>query len=64
MVVDRLRRGSIAELLPGLVGVENALNAGEPLEVKQGLIKFDERGDARVPAHVLQFRDGAYHLVK
>ena len=30
----------------------------------QGLIKFDERGDARVPAHVLQFKDGAYHLVK
>ena len=30
----------------------------------QGLIKFDERGDARVPAHVLQFKDGAYRLVK
>lgn len=30
----------------------------------QGLIKFDDRGDARVPAHVLQFKDGAYHLVK
>ena len=30
----------------------------------QGVIKFDDRGDARVPAHVLQFRNGAYHLVK
>jgi branched-chain amino acid transport system substrate-binding protein len=30
----------------------------------QGLIRFDERGDARVPAHVLQFKKGAYALVK
>jgi branched-chain amino acid transport system substrate-binding protein len=34
------------------------------MEVPQGRIKFDARGDARVPAHVLQFRDGKYHLVK
>lgn len=33
-------------------------------QAPQGLIKFDDRGDARVPAHVLQFKDGAYHLVK
>jgi branched-chain amino acid transport system substrate-binding protein len=33
-------------------------------QAPQGLIKFDDRGDARVPAHVLQFRGGAYHLVK
>jgi branched-chain amino acid transport system substrate-binding protein len=30
----------------------------------QGLIRFDDRGDARVPAHVLQFKNGAYALVK
>ncbi len=33
-------------------------------QAPQGLIKFDERGDARVPAHVLQFKNGAYRLVK
>ncbi len=33
-------------------------------QAPQGLIKFDDRGDARVPAHVLQFKDGAYRLVK
>lgn len=33
-------------------------------QAPQGLIKFDDRGDARVPAHVLQFKGGAYHLVK
>lgn len=30
----------------------------------QGLIKFDARGDARAAAHVLQFKNGAYQLVK
>lgn len=34
------------------------------LPVPQGRIKFDERGDARVPAHVLQFKNGEYRLVK
>ncbi len=33
-------------------------------QAPHGLIKFDERGDARVPAHVLQFKGGAYQLVK
>lgn len=33
-------------------------------QAPQGLIKFDARGDARVPAHVLRFKDGAYRLVK
>jgi branched-chain amino acid transport system substrate-binding protein len=33
-------------------------------QAPQGLIKFDDRGDARVPAHVLQFKDGTYRLVK
>lgn len=33
-------------------------------QAPQGLIKFDDRGDARVPAHVLQFKNGAYRLVK
>lgn len=33
-------------------------------QAPQGVIRFDAKGDARVPAHVLQFRGGAYHLVK
>ncbi len=33
-------------------------------QAPQGKIKFDEKGDARVPAHVLEFKGGAYHLVK
>lgn len=33
-------------------------------QAPHGNIKFDARGDARVPAHVLQFKDGAYRLVK
>jgi branched-chain amino acid transport system substrate-binding protein len=33
-------------------------------QAPQGIIKFDDKGDARVPAHVLQFKNGAYHLVK
>lgn len=33
-------------------------------QAPQGRIAFDDRGDARVPAHVLQFKDGAYRLVK
>ncbi len=33
-------------------------------QAPQGLIKFDDHGDARVPAHVLQFKNGAYRLVK
>jgi branched-chain amino acid transport system substrate-binding protein len=33
-------------------------------QAPQGAIKFDDRGDARVPAHVLQFKGGAYRLVK
>ena len=30
----------------------------------QGLVKFDSDGDANVPAHVLRFKDGRYHLVR
>ena len=30
----------------------------------QGPISFDEKGDSGVPAHVLQFKNGEYHLVK
>lgn len=33
-------------------------------QAPQGVIKFDDRGDARVPAHVLQFKNGKYRLVK
>jgi branched-chain amino acid transport system substrate-binding protein len=29
-----------------------------------GTVKFDAKGDASVAAHVLQFKDGAYHLVR
>jgi len=29
-----------------------------------GLIKFDAHGDAHVPAHILHFQDGKYHVVK
>ena len=29
-----------------------------------GLIKFDARNDARVPAHIMEFKDGKYHVVK
>lgn len=29
-----------------------------------GLIKFDEHGDAQVPAHILKFQGGKYHVVK
>lgn len=29
-----------------------------------GPIKFDERNDARVPAHILEFKGGKYHVVK
>lgn len=34
------------------------------MPVPQGRIKFDDKGDARVPAHVLQFKNGEYRLVK
>lgn len=34
------------------------------MPVPQGRIKFDARGDAQVPAHVLQFKGGEYRLVK
>lgn len=34
------------------------------VQAPQGLIKFDARGDAQVPAHVLQFKNGVYQLVK
>ena len=34
------------------------------VQAPQGVIKFDARGDARVPAHVLQFKNGVYQLVK
>jgi branched-chain amino acid transport system substrate-binding protein len=30
----------------------------------QGPISFDEKGDSGVPAHVLQFKNGEYHLIK
>ena len=30
----------------------------------QGPINFDEKGDSGVPAHVLQFKGGEYHLIK
>ncbi len=30
----------------------------------QGPINFDEKGDSGVPAHLLQYRDGKYHLIK
>jgi hypothetical protein len=30
----------------------------------QGTIKFDEQGDSGVPAHVLTFKNGQYHVVK
>ena len=30
----------------------------------QGPINFDDKGDSGVPAHVLQFKGGEYHLVK
>jgi branched-chain amino acid transport system substrate-binding protein len=33
-------------------------------QAPQGLIRFDDHGDAKVPAHVLQFKNGAYQLVK
>lgn len=33
-------------------------------QAPQGVIKFDTRGDANVPAHVLEFKGGAYRLVK
>lgn len=33
-------------------------------QAPQGLVRFDARGDSGVPAHVLQFKDGAYRLVK
>ncbi|MDO9211028.1 MAG: ABC transporter substrate-binding protein [Deltaproteobacteria bacterium] len=30
----------------------------------QGLINFDDKGDSGVPAHVLQYKGGEYHLIK
>jgi ABC-type branched-subunit amino acid transport system substrate-binding protein len=30
----------------------------------QGKIKFNDQGDSGVPAHVLVFKDGQYHVVK
>jgi len=30
----------------------------------QGPINFDDKGDSGVPAHVLQFKNGEYHLIK
>lgn len=30
----------------------------------QGVVKFDNNGDANVAAHVLRFKDGRYHLVR
>ncbi len=30
----------------------------------QGPINFDEKGDSGVPAHVLQYKNGEYHLIK
>jgi ABC-type branched-subunit amino acid transport system substrate-binding protein len=30
----------------------------------QGPIHFDDKGDSGVPAHVLQFKGGEYHLIK
>ena len=30
----------------------------------QGPINFDEKGDSGVPAHVLQYKGGEYHLIK
>lgn len=45
------------ELIPELVGVENALNGGEPLEVRKGLLSFE---DAEIDSDPLHFyaRDG------
>lgn len=40
------------ELLPELVGIENALNGGKPVEVKKGLFSFD---DAEMDADTLHF---------
>jgi branched-chain amino acid transport system substrate-binding protein len=34
------------------------------VQAPQGVIKFDARGDARVPGHVLQFKNGGYQLIK
>jgi ABC-type branched-subunit amino acid transport system substrate-binding protein len=30
----------------------------------QGPIHFDDKGDSGVPAYVLQFKNGEYHLIK
>jgi len=33
-------------------------------ESPQGQIRFDDKGDSGVPAHVLQYKNGEYHLIK
>jgi hypothetical protein len=30
----------------------------------QGAINFDDKGDSGIPAHVLQYKNGEYHLIK